>query len=153
MAAQTPKIENRKARFNYHVDESYEVGIVLTGTEVKSIRQGKVNIGESYVAITDDFELILHNSHIEEYTEGNRFNHSPTRNRKLLAHKAEIIKMHKATEVKGMTLVPLKLYFKKGKVKLEIGVCRGKDSRDKRQTIKERESKKQMSQAMKAALR
>ncbi|MGL1903823.1 MAG: SsrA-binding protein SmpB [Fibrobacterales bacterium] len=147
--AQAPTIQNRKARHEFFVLETYEVGIVLTGTEVKSIRLGKVVIGDSYVEISSKMELFLINSSIEEYLQGNRYNHNPIRKRKLLAHKHEIEKMHKAKEQKGLTIIPLKLYFKKGKVKFEIGVCRGKNTVDKRQTLKERDQKREAQRAIK----
>jgi SsrA-binding protein len=153
MTAPTPVIENRKARFQYFVEEQFEVGIVLTGTEVKSIRQSKVNFADSYIEISDSMELFLVNAHIDEYTEGNRFNHTPKRKRKLLAHTHEILKMHKAHEIKGYTLIPLKMYFHNRKVKLKVGICKGKDAADKRQTIKERDAKKSVAQAMRQAMK
>jgi len=153
MSAPTPTLNNRKARHNYHVEESYEVGIMLQGTEVKSVRQAKVNFADSYVDITPAMELYWVNAHIDEYLQGNQFNHNSTRKRKLLAHSSEIMKMHKARELKGYTLIPLKMYFRNGKVKLEIGVCRGKDKYDKREAIKQKESKRSLDRAMKAAMR
>ena len=149
MSSNTPVIKNRKAYFNYKILEKLEVGIVLTGTEVKSIRQSKINIAESYVNIDDNLELFIQNCHIDEYTEGNRFNHNPKRKRKLLAHRTEILKMQKATSLKGYTLIPLKVYFNKGKVKFEIGICKGKEGIDKRNSIKEKEQKRSMQRALK----
>ena len=147
--AQTPTIQNRKARHEYHILETYEVGVVLTGTEVKSIRLGKISIAESYIEISSKMELFLMNSNIDEYFQGSQNNHDRTRKRKLLAHKIEIAKMHKSKEVKGLTIIPLKLYFKKGKVKIEIAICRGKNVVDKRQTIKERDQKREAQRAIK----
>ncbi len=147
--AQAPTIQNRKARHEFSVLETYEVGIVLTGTEVKSIRLSQVVIADAYIEISKKMELYLINSSIEEYLQGNQFNHNPTRKRKLLAHKHEIEKMHKAKEQKGLTIIPLKLYFKKGKVKFEIAICRGKNVADKRQTVKEREQKREAQRAIK----
>lgn len=150
MTNSTPVIKNRKAYFNYKVDEKLEVGIVLTGTEVKSVRQSKMNISEAYINIDDNLELFIQNCHIDEYTEGNRFNHNPRRKRKLLAHRTEILKMQKAISLKGYTLIPLKVYFNKGKVKIEIGTCKGKEGVDKRNTVKEREQKRSMQRALKS---
>lgn len=131
--------DNRKARFNYFIDEVVEAGIELTGTEVKSLRSGKATIGESY-AQSKDGEIFLINAYIPEYTEGNRFNHEPRRIRKLLLRKHQIEKFAKAIERQGMTLVPLKAYFNaKGRAKLEIGLAKGKKIHDKRDTEKERD--------------
>lgn len=131
--------DNRKARFNYFIDEVVEAGIELTGTEVKSLRSGKATIGESY-AQSKDGEIFLINAYIPEYTEGNRFNHEPRRVRKLLLRKHQIEKFAKAIERQGMTLVPLKAYFNaKGRAKLEIGLAKGKKIHDKRDTEKERD--------------
>lgn len=131
--------DNRKARFNYFIDEVLEAGIMLTGTEVKSLRSGKATIGESY-ASTKGGEVFLINAYIPEYTEGNRFNHEPRRIRKLLLHKREIDKLSKAIERQGMTLIPLKAFFNaKGRAKLELGLARGKKLHDKRETEKSRD--------------
>jgi len=129
---------NREARFNYFIVDEIEAGIVLTGTEVKSIRDGKCQLKDSYATIRNN-EVYLLNMHINEYKEGNLFNHDPKRTRKLLLHKNEIKKLHEKTKLEGLTLVPLKLYFKKNKVKLLIGICKGKKNFDKRETIKERD--------------
>ena len=129
---------NREARFNYFIVDEIEAGIVLTGTEVKSIRDGKCQLKDSYATIRNN-EVYLLNMHINEYKEGNLFNHDPKRTRKLLLHKSEIKKLHDKVKLEGLTLVPLKLYFKKNKVKLLIGICKGKKNFDKRETIKERD--------------
>ena len=146
MAAKPAKVErklrvladNRKARFNYFIDETFEVGVVLTGTEVKSLRQGKATIGESY-ADARGGEIWLINSNIPEYRQANRFNHVPKRPRKLLLHRRQISKLIGAVEREGMTLVPLKLYFnEKGRAKIELALARGKKLYDKRETQKKR---------------
>jgi SsrA-binding protein len=130
--------DNRKARFNYFIDETFEVGLALTGTEVKSLRQGKAAIAESY-ADTRGGEIWLINSNIPEYLQANRFNHSPKRPRKLLLHRRQINKLVGAVEREGMTLIPLKLYFnEKGRAKLELALARGKKLYDKRETQKKR---------------
>ena len=150
----TPEIQNRKARHNYQILETLETGIVLKGTEVKSTRAAKVNIGEAWIDITPQLEMFLVNSNIEEYSHGNQFNHQSDRRRKLLAHQAEIIKFHKAKELKGLTIIPLKLYFNaKGYAKLQIGLGRGKDMGDKRQDMIQRTQKREMDRAMKGAMR
>ncbi len=147
----TAVIQNRKANHLYFVDETFEVGIMLIGSEVKSIRAGKCTIGEAWVDITEDKdELWLVGAHIDEYLFANRFNHFPARRRKLLAHVHEIQKMRKAKELKGCTIVPLKLYFKNRYAKLEIGICRGKDQRDKRQDIINRDAKMEIARIAKA---
>ncbi|MBF0296858.1 MAG: SsrA-binding protein SmpB [Magnetococcales bacterium] len=130
--------ENRKGRFNYEILETFEAGIVLTGTEVKSLRAGKGNINDSY-AIVQKGELTLLNANIAVYVFGNLNNHDPTRTRVLLVHRHEIRRLIGITREKGLALIPLKAYWKDGKVKLEIGVGRGKKLYDKRETIKERE--------------
>ena len=130
--------DNRKARFNYEIGETFEAGIALTGTEVKSLRQGKATIAESY-ADSRGGELWLVNANIPEYLQGGRFNHAPKRPRKLLLHKRQIDKLSGAVEREGMTLVPLKLYFnEKGRAKLELALARGKKLHDKRETEKKR---------------
>ncbi|WP_130472773.1 SsrA-binding protein SmpB [Candidatus Magnetaquicoccus inordinatus] len=130
--------ENRKARFNYEILEQLEVGIVLFGTEVKSLRAGKLNINDSY-ALVQTNELVLLNANIAAYTHGNLNNHDPLRTRKLLAHRAEINRLIGLSREKGLTLIPLRAYWKDGKVKLEVGVGRGKQLHDKRQAIQERD--------------
>jgi SsrA-binding protein len=130
--------DNRRARFNYEIGETFEAGIALTGTEVKSLRQGKATIAESY-ADTRDGELWLVNANIPEYLQGGRFNHAPKRPRKLLLHKRQIDKLSGAVDREGMTIVPLKLYFnEKGRAKLEIAIARGKKLHDKRETERKR---------------
>lgn len=147
----TPVIQNRKANHLYFVDETFEVGVMLIGSEVKSIRDGKCTISEAWIDIDDEKnELWLIGAHIDEYLFANRFNHFPARKRKLLAHAHEIEKMRKAKELKGCTLIPLKLYFKNRRVKLEMGICRGKDQHDKRESLLERDAKMEMARAAKA---
>ena len=131
-------VNNRKARHDYHIVETFEAGIALQGTEVKSCRARQISLQEGFISI-DDGEAWLQNTHIAQYEQGNRNNHSPLRKRKLLLHKREIIKLARSVDQKGMTLVPLSLYLKKGKVKVKIGLCKGKDKADKRDTIKKRE--------------
>lgn len=138
--------ENRKARHDYHIHESYEAGVVLTGTEVKSLRAGKANLKDAYARI-EKSELILHNVHISPYEQGNRFNHDPLRARKLLMHRGEIDKLIGKTKEKGYTLVPLKLYFSHGLVKLQLGLATGKKNYDKRQDMAERDAKREMDRA------
>ncbi len=149
---QTPVINNRAARHNYQVLDTYEVGIMLRGTEVKSIREGKLILSEAF-AIVRNNELFLANAHVEEYSRGNIFNHLPSRERKLLAHKSEIIKMHNATAMDGLTLIPLKAYFKGSVLKIELGVCRGKANYDKRQAKIKQEANREMARALRAANR
>jgi SsrA-binding protein len=130
--------DNRRARFNYEIGETFEAGIVLTGTEVKSLRNGKATIGESY-ADTRDGEIWLVNANIPEYLQASRFNHAPKRPRKLLLHQRQINKLAGAIEREGMTIVPLKLYFnEKGRAKIEIALARGKKLHDKRETERKR---------------
>lgn len=130
--------DNRKARFNYEIGETFEAGIALTGSEVKSLRAGKATIAESY-ADSKDGELWLINANIPEYVQAGRFNHAPKRPRKLLLHKRQIHKLAGAVEREGMTIVPLKLYFNgRGRAKLEIALARGKKLHDKRESLKKR---------------
>ena len=135
--------ENRKARHDYHIHETFEAGIALTGTEVKSLRAGKANLKDSYARI-DNGELKLHNMHISPYEQGNRFNHEPLRTRKLLMHRYEINKLVGQTREKGYTLTPLKLYFSKGKVKVELALTTGKKNYDKRQDMAEKDAKREI---------
>ncbi len=132
------EIENRKARFDYFIEDTYECGIALKGTEIKSIRLGKANLKDSYGIIKND-ELYVLNMHISLYDEGNIFNHEEKRTRKLLAHKNEILKMKTKLNAEGYTLVPLKLYIKEGKAKILIGVAKGKKTYDKKEVIKQRD--------------
>jgi SsrA-binding protein len=130
--------DNRKARFNYAIGETFEAGIALTGSEVKSLRSGKANIGESYAGSRDG-ELWLYNSNISEYKQAGRFNHAPKRPRKLLLHRRQINKLIGAVEREGMTVVPLKLYFNdKGRAKIELALAKGKKLHDKRETERKR---------------
>ena len=135
------EIVNRKAKFDYQIISEIEAGIVLTGTAIKSIRNGKANIKDCYGIINDN-EVFLLNMHISQYEQGNIFNHDETRTRKLLLHKKEILKLNDAIRLQGYTLVPLKLYFKKNKAKILLGLCKGKKTYDKRETIKERDIKR-----------
>ena len=142
------EILNRKANHDYFVDSTVEAGIVLTGTEIKSIRDGKCNIKDCY-GIVKNGEVYLLNMYVEQYKEGNIFNHEETRSRKLLLHKKEIKKIQQAIEVSGRTLVPIKLYFKDNKLKVLLGVCLGKKNYDKRESIKERDIKREMQKKIK----
>ena len=142
------EILNRKARFDYEIEDTLEVGIVLTGTEIKSVREGKANIKDSYAIIRND-ELYLLNSNISEYTNGNRFNHEETRTRKLLAHKKEILKLKNKLELQGNTLIPLKMYFKNGKLKVQLGIAKGKKNYNKKETIKNRDLEREAQKYMK----
>jgi len=137
-------IHNRKASHLYEVLECFETGIMLVGSEVKSIRDGHISISEAWVDISEKNELWLVGAHINEYLQANQFNHIPARRRKLLAHKHEIEKMQKAIELKGLTIIPLKLYFKKRRAKLQIAICRGKKQQDKRQDLIERDDIRKM---------
>jgi len=140
---------NRKARHDYNIVETMETGIVLVGTEVKSLRDGQANLKDSYASI-DRGELWLHNTHISPYSKGNRNNHEPTRKRKLLMHDREIRRLVGHVQEKGFTLVPLKLYFTDaGKVKVELGLAKGKREIDKRRQIAEREAERDMRRAFK----
>lgn len=132
---------NRKARHEYHIVQSYEAGIVLLGTEVKSLRQHKVNLTDSY-AVIEGGEVWIVNSHINVYDHGNINNHDPLRKRKLLLNASEIRKINSKVQSKGFTLIPLKLYFKNGKVKVELGLAEGKKLYDKRESIKEKDLKR-----------
>lgn len=146
---QTPSIENRKARFDYQIGETLEVGIVLRGSEIKAVRDSLVSLGEGYVLARESpLELTLLNVNIGEYAPAAALGHKPTRARPLLAHKREILKLAREVSKKGMTIVPLKLYFKNGFAKLLIGVAKGKATHDKRHTIAERESKRDIDRAM-----
>lgn len=139
---------NKKARHDYFIEESYETGIVLTGTEIKPIRQGKVNIKESYAKV-ENGEVIIYGMHISPYDHGNRFNVDPLRPRKLLLHKREIQKLIGYTTLKGLTLVPLRMYINdRGRAKLELAVARGKKDHDKRDSIAKRDADRRMQRAM-----
>lgn len=144
--------QNKKARHDYFIEDTLEAGIVLSGTEVKSIRQGKVNLKDSY-AMIEDGEVILSGMHISPYEQGNIFNKDPLRDRKLLLHKYEINKLIGYTQQKGLTIVPLQLYFTRGKVKLQLGIAKGKKLYDKRDDIAERDAKREIDRRMKESLR
>jgi len=138
---------NKKAYHEYFIDEVYEAGLVLTGTEVKSLRLGQVNIKESFCRLVGD-EVFINNMNISPYEQASRENVDPTRVRKLLLHKEEIAKLFRKVEERGFSLVPTKIYFKNGRVKLEIGVGRGKKLHDKRHTLKEKEANRDMARAI-----
>ncbi len=142
------EILNRKARHDYFIKEEYECGIVLKGTEIKSIREGNCNIQDSYGIIKKN-ELYILNMFIGEYKEGNIFNHQETRTRKLLMHKKEILKLSNKITLEGYTLIPLKVYFKNNKAKILLGLCKGKKDYDKRESIKERDIKRELEKKMK----
>ena len=144
--------ENRKARHNYHIEERFEAGMVLTGTEVKSLRDGKANLMDAYATFKSG-ELFLLNANISHYKQGNRENHDPVRTRKLLLHRSELNKLWGRSEIKGYSLVPLKMYFKGGVAKVEIGLGKGKKLHDKRAATKEREAQRNMAKITKKAYR
>ena len=142
------EIQNRKANFDYEIIDTYEAGIVLTGTEIKSIRDGKANLKDSYAIIKNN-ELFLLNMHISSYEQGNRFNHEETRSRKLLVHKKEILKLRDKLEIEGYTLIPIKLYFKGSIAKIQIGLAKGKKNYDKRESIKKKDMERQLAKDLK----
>lgn len=142
MVVQKMEINNRKAYFDYFVEKEEEAGISLTGTEIKSVRKGSVDLKDSYIRIRNGEAFVI-NLYIAKYEEGNRFNHDERRTRKLLLHKKEIKKLYDDANVDGYTLIPLKMYLKNGKAKLLIGICKGKHTYDKRQSLKEKELKKE----------
>ena len=142
------EILNRKANFDYEIIETFEVGIVLTGTEIKSIRLGKANLKDSYAIIKNN-EIYLLNMHISKYDQGNIFNHEETRTRKLLMHKKEILKLRDRLDLEGSTLIPLKLYFKGSKAKILLGLAKGKKNYDKREAIKKKDIERQLARDLK----
>jgi len=144
--------QNRKAYHDYSIEETVEAGMSLLGTEVKSLREGKANLKDSYVLIKDT-EAFLFNCHISPYSHGNIMNHEPLRNRKLLLHKKEIIRLQGKIAQKGYTLIPLKIYFKDGRAKVEVGLAKGKREFEKRDSIKEREANREIEKAMKSRSR
>jgi SsrA-binding protein len=144
--------QNRKARHDYHIEDTYEAGLVLTGTEVKSLRAGRASLVDGY-AIVKDGEVWLENVHIPEYTQGTWNNHAPRRRRKLLLNRLEITRLIGKTKETGHTLVPLSLYFKDGRAKVEIALARGKRAYDKRQTLREQQDTREAQRAMSAARR
>jgi SsrA-binding protein len=143
---------NKKARHEYYIEDTWEAGIVLTGTEVKSLREGRASLVDGFAQIRDG-ELWMYNVHIPEYNQGTWNNHAPRRLRKLLLHRAEIQKLIGKTKESGLTLIPLELYFKDGKAKVELGLARGKRDYDKRQTLLERTMKREAERAMSSARR
>lgn len=145
---QCPLAQNKKARHDYNILETVEAGIVLTGTEIKSVREGRVTLKDGFAQIKND-EAWLENVHISEYTAGNRFNHDPLRRRKLLLHKKQIVQLGQKTSAKGVTLVPLKVYLKNGFAKVLIGVATGKHEYDKRETIKRRDQEREIQRTLK----
>ena len=142
------EINNRKAKFDYQIEETIETGIVLKGTEIKSIRQGKANLKDSYAIIKNN-EVFLLGMHISPYKEGNIFNHDELRTRKLLLHKKEILKLNNKITLDGYSLIPIKLYFNKNKAKILLGVAKGKKLYDKRETIKKRDIDRELKKQFK----
>jgi len=140
--------ENRKARHDYFIHETYETGIELKGTEVKSLRVGKANLRDSYAEVKDG-EIFVEHMHISPYEQGNIFNHEPLRPRRLLLHKREILKLFGKTREKGFTLVPLKIYFKKGRAKMELALASGKHNYDKRDALHEKSAQRDIERALK----
>jgi SsrA-binding protein len=143
---------NRKARHDYHIEETWEAGLVLTGTEVKSLRAGRVSLGDGFAQVHDG-EIFLHNVHIPEYDQGTWTNHEPRRTRKLLLHKDQINKLNGKTQEQGLTLIPLSLYFKDGRAKVELALARGKRTYDKRHAIAERQAKREADRELRARTR
>ena len=141
--------QNRKAHHDYYVEEKYEAGIELAGTEVKSVRAGTLNLKDSYCTVKEG-ELFVHGMHISPYEKGNIFNKDPVRPRRLLMHKREIRKLHALVKQDGYTLVPLSVYFKDSRVKVEVGLCKGKKNYDKRAAMAQRDTKREIDRAMKA---
>src|SRR5438067_11485498 len=142
-------VDNRRARREYHLTERIEAGLVLAGTEVKALRDGKATLQQAYAEVRDG-EAWLVGLHIPEYGQGNRANHDPDRPRKLLLHRREIDRLYGQVREKGLTLVPTRLYFKDGRVKVELALARGKDVRDKRRAVADREARRDMDRALKA---
>ena len=143
---------NRRARFEYAIEDTFEAGIVLTGTEIKSIRAGHVNLAEAYARI-EHGEAWLIGAHIAPYDQGNRNNHEPRRTRKLLLHRTQIAELTGLTQQKGLTLVPMRLYLRNGRAKLELGLARGKKAHDKRRSIAERDMRRKLARETKARIR
>lgn len=142
--------KNKRAYHEYEVIDTYEAGIELQGTEVKSLRKGQLVLKDAYIDVNSN-EMFMKNAHIPPYEQGNQFNHEPERPRKLLMHKHEIIKIGTIVHEKGMTLIPLRVYFKRGKVKVQVGLCKGKDRADKRHALKAQEAKRDMDRAVREA--
>jgi SsrA-binding protein len=151
--AEQPSVEtvarNRRARHEYHILDTWEAGLVLTGTEVKSLRQGKANLADSY-AVVNDGEIFLINLHISPYEQGNQFNHEPTRTRKLLLHRKEIRRLIGAVERQGLTLIPLDLYFKRGVAKVTLAMAKGKKLHDKRADARRRDDEREIARAVRS---
>lgn len=143
--------DNRKARHDYFIEETYEAGLALTGTEVKSLRLGRANLRDSYAAVQGG-EIFLYNVHISAYEQGNRFNVDPMRIRRLLMHKSEILKLHQKTRERGYTLVPLRLYFRRGKAKVELGLAKGKHLYDKRDEIARRDTEREIERVVRGKI-
>ena len=141
--------DNRRARYDYEIGETFEAGLMLTGPEVKSLRTGKATVAESYAAVDRNGEIMLYNANIPEYLQANRFNHEPKRPRKLLLHAKEIARLAKGVEREGMTIVPLRIYFKNGRLKAAIALAKGKNTIDKRETIRRREADRETRAAVK----
>lgn len=143
------EIRNRKASFKYTINDRFEAGIILKGTEVKSIRLGKAQISESFVRV-DKGKVILYHAHIDEYSFGNRENHNPVRPRELLLHRREILKLQTAVQIEGQAIIPLRIYLKNGLIKVEVALCKGKKLFDKRETIKRKTQMREVERAMKS---
>ncbi len=141
-------VQNRKARHDYDIVDRFETGIVLVGTEVKSLRAGRVNLKDSY-ALVEAGEVFLHRVHISPYEEGTHYNHEPERRRKLLLHGGEIRRLAGRTQQQGLTLVPLSIYFRRGRVKVELGLAKGKKQYDKRHALAERQAQREVERALK----
>jgi SsrA-binding protein len=139
--------QNKQARRNFFIEDTYEAGMVLVGTEVKALREGRANLTDSYAAVKDD-EVFLHDMHISPYSHGNRYNHEPRRRRKLLLNRREIRRIYGKTREKGFALIPLKVYFKNGKAKVEIGIGKGKKLYDKREDLKRKDDTRDMERAL-----
>jgi SsrA-binding protein len=144
--------QNKKARHDYFIEETYEAGMVLQGTEIKSMRAGRMNLKDSFARIKNG-EMYLHNAHISEYEQGNRYNHEPERARKLLLHKKQINQLIGLTKQQGYSLVPLKVYIKNGYAKILIGLAKGKKNYDKRETLRRKDAKREVERALKDRMR
>ena len=142
-------VTNRKAHFEYEILQTYEAGIELEGTEVKSLRESHINIADSYCRVSDQMEIFLMNANISPYKFGNIHNHEPLRERRLLLHKSEIRRLYGRVKEKGLTLIPLKLYLKKGRIKIEIGLGKGKKIHDKRETLKRQDADREIARNIK----
>jgi len=140
--------KNRKARFEYEIQNTLEAGIALEGTEVKSIRAGQINLAESFCRVDDNLQVYLLNAHISEYDHGNRHNHDPIRPRRLLLHRSEIRRLYGQLKEQGLTLIPLKIYFKKGIIKMELALGKGKKLHDKRQSMKKQDAQREIERAI-----